>query len=77
MVRECDVRAAQLAGQRSRSQVARRANFQRDAALRKQIHQRAIVHGGDSVSDPRDAQDSMASRTDARIADFTRVNQQG
>src|ERR1700676_5410457 len=51
MLLDANVLAAQLERESAGADVALRANFERDAAVGEEIHQRGIVDSGDAVAD--------------------------
>src|ERR1700737_4204656 len=69
------VGAAQLQRERSRADIALRANLERNAAISEKVHERRIIYRGNAVTDPFDAEKLDGLSNLFGPADFARVNQ--
>ena len=74
MVLDANVRAAQLKREGPGADVALRTNFERDAAVGEEIHQRGIVDGGDSVADAFGAEEFDGFANFLRATHFSGVD---
>src|SRR6266481_8650814 len=76
MVRDSRLGETQLFPKRAGTDVALGANFQRDAAVDEQVHQRRILRGRNAVSDALDVQQLDSLADSFRAADFPGVHQE-